>query len=60
MKATRWIAPTLLVLSLFLAPAFAQDVGKGKDFSGKELQNRDLRREDLNGANLAQYNIISS
>lgn len=60
MKATRWIAPTLLGLSLLFAPAFAQDVGKGKDFSGKELQNRDLRREDLNGANLAGANLTAA
>ena len=60
MKATRWIAQTLLGLSLLLPPAFAQDVGKGKDFSGKELQNRDLRREDLNGANLAGANLTAA
>ncbi|MEQ2008088.1 MAG: pentapeptide repeat-containing protein [Limisphaerales bacterium] len=60
MKKTLWIAKPLLALSLLLAPAFAQDVGKGKDFSGKDLQNRDLRREDLLGANLAGANLTAA
>ena len=60
MKLSRWIAQTLLALSLLLIPAIAQDVGKGKDFSGKELQNRDLRREDLLGANLAGANLTAA
>lgn len=50
----------LFVLALLLVPAFAQEVGKGRDFSGKDLQNRDLRREHLLGANLAGANLTAA
>jgi len=60
MKTNLWISQTLFALSLLLAPAVAQDVGKGRNLSGKDFQNRDLRREDLLGANLAGANLTAA
>lgn len=60
MKLSLWIAQPLLTVTLLLAPAIGQDLGKGSDFSGKDFQNRDLRRENLNGANLAGSNLTAA
>lgn len=60
MKLAHWLTQPLLALTLLLAPAIGQEVGKGSDFSGKDLQNRDLRRENLNGANLGGANLTAA
>ena len=53
------ITSFILGLSLLLS-ASAQDVGKGRNLSGKDFQGRDLRREDLEGANLENANLTAA